>query len=111
MVECCLRNSTSPLPHSTIPLTNRHPRLVDELHRVTELPLAVLPVLHRRGQHRLEHWNQVTLRGIHDFRGDLRLCPENLPVLLVRRRRAVDGSLARIALARGELRTQRRVNR
>src|SRR5947208_3353567 len=63
-------------------------------HRVPELPLTVLALLLRRIDHVTEHREQRLLRRRHDRVGDLGLLPEDPPVRLLRRRRAVHLGLA-----------------
>src|ERR1700732_3046242 len=56
---------------------------------MTEGKLGVLAVLNRNAKHALEERQQVPLRWRHDRSRDLRLLPENLPVVLLRRPHAV----------------------
>src|SRR6185437_8334307 len=71
-------------------------RLVSESHRVAKLPLTVLAILGRDGQHVLEHRHQLTLRWRNRRIGYLGLLPEDLPVRLARILDAIEFRLSRI---------------
>src|ERR1700730_785790 len=76
---------------------------------MTEGKLGVLAVLNRNAKHALEERQQLPLRWRHDRSRDLRLLPENLPVVLLRRPHAVQLRLPRPALAAREKLTKGRV--